>query len=265
MAAIKHLPDKDVEDITRDDIRKFLIERREQVSETTVSIEFRALKVFFRWLADEEEIQVNPTNKVKAPKVINQPPPVYSDKEIVLLLSACQESRSKFVGVRDTALIMLLLDCGMRRSELINVNTNDVDLEHGVILLRVTKNRSPRIVPIGQRATLALDRYMRIRRRHPLAYLEALWLGQGGRLTDNGLYQALRQRGRAAGVTGVRPHRFRHSWAHRASLAGMQTADLMAIAGWRSVGMTLRYGASAAQERAIAAHRKFSPLDNLAR
>jgi site-specific recombinase XerD len=255
--------DKELAAISRDDIRTFVLTRATQVKSTTLSIEFRALKVFFRWLYDEGETPSFLMDRMRGPRVQETPPDVFTDTELQALLRACTGSRSRFAGIRDTAIVLTLLDCGMRRSELIGVRTDDVDLDGKTIYLRKTKNGKPRTVPIGNRATLALDRYLRARSNHPQTHLPALLLGQAGPLTDNGLYLALRERGTRAGVKEVRPHRFRHSWAHRASMAGMQTQDLMAIAGWKNVQMTLRYGSSVAEERAIAAHRQFSPGDRL--
>lgn len=255
--------DEKAETVTKSHIEEFLALRRGQVSPASLSIEFRALRVFFRWLSDEGETKGFVFDRIKQPRVPVVPPPVLTDEEILAVLAACKADRNRFDGTRDAAIVLTLLDCGMRLSEIANVLVEDVDLDSRTMLLRVTKGDRPRIVPIGFKATDALDRYMRMRGKHRQHYLPQLWIGQKGHMGHSGIGQMLRKRGREAGITGVRAHRFRHSWAHRAALLGMQTADMMAIAGWKSVEMTLRYGASGAQERAIAAHRRFSPLDNL--
>ena len=74
-------------------------------------------------------------------------------------------------------------------------------------------------------------------------------------MTETGVAQVLKRRGREAGLEGLHPHQFRHTFAHEMLAGGMQEGDLMRIAGWKSPLMPKRYGASAASERAVAAYR----------
>jgi site-specific recombinase XerD len=88
-----------------------------------------------------------------------------------------------------------------------------------------------RALPFGHKTGQALDRYLRVRARHPRASLEALWLGKRGALTRSGVSQIVRRRGLEAGIKGLYPHMFRHTFAHEWLAQGGTENDLMRLAG----------------------------------
>ncbi len=204
----------------------------------TVSLAYRSLQPFFRWAVSEDEIADSPMSRMTAPIVPEAPPPILRDDEIAALLKACEGS--DFEARRDTAIVRLLLDTGMRRGELTALKTSDIDFDHDVAVV-MGKGRRPRACPFGSKTARALDRYLRMRARHPQAASEQLWLGLKGGLTDNGILQMLRRRGTAAGLVGLHPHQFRHTFAHAWLAAGGAEGDLMRLAGWRSRQMLSRY------------------------
>jgi site-specific recombinase XerC len=163
---------------------------------------------------------------------------------------ACQARG--FAQRRDQAIMSVFRSTGVRLSELAGIRFDpedplgsDMDLERREITIR-GKGGKARIARIGHETARALDRYIRVRRRHAQTYRAELWLGVNNRgpLTASGICQMIVRRGRQRGMA-VFPHRFRHHFSHTWLDRGGAEGDPMELNGWTSPQMLRRYGASA--------------------
>jgi hypothetical protein len=132
--------------------------------------------------------------------------PILTDDEIARLLTTCAVSRGRpgtfdrtvFLGRRDEVVLRLLLDTGVRVSELCGLALTDVDLDRELAYV-TGKGSRPRVVPFGAKTAQAVDRYLRVRALHPHARSTRLLLGQRGAMTSDGahLRPPLARRGRS--------------------------------------------------------------------
>lgn len=239
--------------IERRHVEDFIAHQIETLTASTAASRYRRLQQFFRFVTEEGEIDASPMLHMSAPAVEETLVPIVSDEDIKALLAAC-EGRG-FDDRRDMAILRLFLDSGVRIAEMAGITVDGLDLDQRVVTV-VGKGKRSRLVPFGNKTSLALDRYLRQRRHHRHADSEKLWVGLRGPLSTSGIDQMLERRATLAGLSDIHAHRFRHTFAHAYLVNDGNEGDLKAIAGWNSSQMLARYGASARSARAIANSRK---------
>jgi site-specific recombinase XerD len=254
----------DLTGLTRDNVLSWLDHLRGRGLATgTIRTRWRGLRRFANWLLSEGIINADPLAGIEVDKPEPPPVPILTDEELTALLVACRGKR--FADRRDEAVIRLLIDCGLRVSEVTGIDIEHLDLDAETVTV-TGKGSRVRAAYFGARTGQALDRYLRERAKHRHARLSrALFLGERGRFTPDGVRERLKVRAEMAGLDPktVHPHRFRHTNAHDFLLAGGQERDLKRLMGWRSDTMLERYGASAADHRAREAARRLKRGDRV--
>lgn len=258
-----HAYPHDAEGVTADHVRGFLAAEQARTSVHTSSAHHSYLGVFFTWLISEEERSTfSPVLRGDRPHVTKKARKYLTDEEITALLAACKGPG--FAERRDTAMIMILVDNGVRVSGLAGILLKNVDLRQRRILI-VLKGGDEHWIPIGAKTVVALDRYLRVRAKHRWASSPNLWLGVRsktmGQVTRAGVALMLKRRGEQAGVENVHPHRFRGTAAHLLLEAGMDPDSVRRVLGWKSYEQMRHYTEEHANDRARSQHTKLSPGD----
>jgi integrase/recombinase XerD len=241
------------EAITSSHVREYLsevISRR--VTSATVHAHARGTRAFLRFL--KEEGYISTPIKVKMPRVEQKKMRVLSPEELNTILKVCNNPRDK-------ALILFLVDSGMRRSEARDLNWIDVDIPSGVVNIRRSKNKKARSVFIGVKTRRALLRY---RRAISHEDNEPLFQTQTGtRLTPSGFRQVIRRISEKSGIP-FSAHDLRRTFATLSLKAGMNVLHLQSILGHANLEMTRRY-VQMVEDDLGESHKEYGPIDRFLR
>ena len=223
---------------------------------TSVCGYHRILKAFFNYLVYEELIPSNPMKRIKPPAARLEIKHPVEEEQVQALIRAAK--RSPYCR-RDTAMLLLLVDTGLRASELCGLKVEDVDFEtHSFKILG--KGNKFRTCYMGHSSVKAVVAYLRGKQRQPDA---PVFLSHTHKaFTASGVYQMLARLSRYAGITNPGVHALRRTFAVNMLKAGANVFTVQTLLGHSDLTMTRRY-CRVAEADCAEQHRKYSPADRL--
>ncbi len=228
----------------REDILSYLLDLKERnYAVTTVARKIAAVKSFFAFLIAEGNIINNPMENITSPKVGKSLPDAISISQVRQLIDQPTKSSTP-EAQRDRAMLELLYASGMRVSELVSLNLNDIDIRGGSVRC-FGKGNKERLVPIYQQAAKAVQEYITQVRPHLVHsnVEQALFVNlRGDRLTRQGLWQILKAYAKSAGLSKqVTPHTLRHSFATHMLSGGADLRSVQELLGHANISTTQIY------------------------
>ncbi|MEA1959004.1 MAG: site-specific tyrosine recombinase XerD [Chloroflexota bacterium] len=230
--------------VDRNLLINFIIELKDRnYASATVARKIAAVKSFFAFMVAEGKVQGDPTDNISSPKVNKSLPKPLSVAEVDVLLAQSAKSSTP-EAVRDVAMLELLYACGMRVSEMIDLNVGDVNLNAGFVRC-LGKGSKERIIPIHDRAVGSIKEYVSEARPQLLRGKDedALFLNRrGDRLTRQGFWLILKGYAKAAGIKkAVTPHTLRHSFATHVLSGGADLRAVQDLLGHANISSTQVY------------------------
>jgi integrase/recombinase XerD len=251
---------RDVLGLTQSDLAEFIAWLGESgLAPRSVARVVHALHGFYRFAVREGQVETDPMEHLRAPKVFRSLPRYLTNAQIEALLAAPDTTTP--LGLRDRAILETLYATGLRVSELIALSASDVDLAVG-LLRCIGKGRKERLVPVGRLAREWIERYVRDG-RPALAQdpsVGVLFVNhRGGRLSRMGLWGIVRKHAMVAGVARtLTPHVLRHSFATHLLEHGADLRALQAMLGHADISTTQIY-THVTRERLRRVYDQFHP------
>lgn len=228
------------------------------LSPVTVRAYVRVIKTFFHWCYQEDLLSDDPSKRLVSPKVPVRVVPAFTEAHIEKMLATFDTSTP--TGFRDYVIILLLLDSGMRLSELCGLNVDDV--REGYVKV-FGKGRKEREIGIHPEVGKLLWKYMH-KYRKPVDPMEkALFIGHGKRLLVQGVQEVTKRVQQRSGLQGIKfsPHIFRHTFAKMYLEKGGELFKLSREMGHSSVQITSNvYLGDFSSTEARKEHTAFSPI-----
>lgn len=247
-------------EVSRENISGYIQEAGHHYSPRSRARMLAAFRTFFKFLEKTGRLEINPASLVHFPKLNAQLPKVLSSADIEALLAA--PDSSKPAGQRDRAMFEILYACGLRVSELAELQVNRVFLDPGYLSVR-GKGEKERLVPMGEIAAEALRVFLqegRIKLLKKKGFAAEVFINSRGEgLTRQGIWKIIKQHARRACIIrNITPHMLRHSFATHLLENGADLRSLQVMLGHSDISTTQIY-THVAKERLKEIHGKFHP------
>ena len=221
-------------------LRKYLAVLKEKnLGNRTVGRRLSALRSFFRFLSREGYIKANPILMLSSPKLDKHLPSFMTEDEVKKLIeSAFGKNDSDLLGLRDRAILEVFYSSGLRISEVVGLNLDDIDFISGIVKVR-GKGKKERIVPIGEAALSTIRKYLDMRKKES----SAIFLNNNSRrITTRGVRYLLAKYLHLAEIKpGVSAHTFRHSFATHLLNRGADLRTVQELLGHANLSTTQIY------------------------
>ena len=228
--------------VTEEDIRDYMeYLQDENKKKSTISRSLAAIRSFYQFLIRSKKVKKDPTKNIESPKIEKRVPSILTSKEVELLLEQPKDVDLK--GTRDKAMLEFAYATGMRVTEIISLNMDDVNLDEGYV---VCKTRSKtRNIPLGSMSLKALKEYIEDARQYMIKSEdeEALFVNVNGtRLTRQGFWKIVKYYKEQAHITkDITPHVLRHSFATHLLQNGADLKSIQAMLGHSDISSTQVY------------------------
>lgn len=249
------------------EVRRFILYLRQRtihgkpLSSHTVANRVRALRAFFSWLAESGYVPTNPLQGLRAPKTAKTVIEPLTPQEVERLF--CHINPKTALGARNTAILALFLDTGLRLSELASLKEEDVHLADRYVKV-FGKGMKERIVPLGASCQRALLSYFHHFRGEPVhSGVDTFFLTLDGYpMTDQAVKSMMDRLARTASVPRLHPHLLRHTYATWFLINGGDVFLLKQNLGHSTLAMVENYRHIASRQAAVISGT-FSPLDRM--
>lgn len=234
---------KNIKNITKDDIQDYIhyLASKENEETTSISRNISSLKSFYKFLELNRYVKNNPLTTITNPKNMKKLPKVLSEEEVNKLLDI---NLINDFDYRNKAMLELMYSSGLRVSELIELNVNDIDIENASVRI-FGKGSKERIVPLNEYATNALNEYILYHRPNLFKHGENNYLflnNHGNKMTRQGFFKILKKIAQEKGINKeLSPHTLRHSFATHLLAHGADLRSIQELLGHSDISTTQIY------------------------